>query len=352
MLNSLSFMTQFVNYSVSDFVLDEQFQQWVLAPTAESDSFWQNFMEQNPHKKTEIAKAKVVILQMKEDDDEPSVSQMNKVWEQVLSKTIKEDESLLLEENVVELPQKSSFKWFKIAASVGLLIGFIAGVYFYLNQTDKNRYEVAYGESRNVELPDGSVVKLNANSSLRISESWSSENSREVWLEGEAFFTVTKKPNQGNAKFIVHTQHLDVEVLGTEFNVSQRDTNTNVTLNSGKIKLAVHTDNGTDTYLMNPGEQISYSVNSLKIQKKDVKPENISAWVNNRWMLESTSLNEVAYKIENTFGLNVVIKDSLLAQERMTGVIMTNNLDEVLEGISTIYSLKVRRENNQLIIDK
>jgi transmembrane sensor len=334
-------------YSISDFVLDESFQQWVLQPTAERDMVWQNFLQENPEKSADISKAKKLVLNFREDNDTPSINSAGLVWNKIKQQTIEEKEV-----EIVSLIPKKTYSWVRIAASITLIVGLCSSLYYYLNANNEVIYQSAFGESKNVTLPDGSVVKLNANSTLKTSKNWSNTDSREVWLDGEAFFTVTKQPNQGNAKFIVHANQVNVEVLGTEFNVSDRDTNTDVTLNSGKIKLEVHKENNTETIMMKPGEQVSYSTNSLKISKKEVKAETISAWVNNRWMLESTSLNEIANKIENTFGLEVIIKDSLLAQERMTGVIVTNNLDEVLEGISTIYSLKVKKENKQIILEK
>lgn len=339
-------MEDFMRYSVSEFVLNEYFQQWILQPTVDTNNFWQNFMLENPDKEKEIKAAKEIILSFREDKDSPTTNQMDAVWNKINLQISTEKESKL----VKSIPKKQ-FNWISIAASVLLVMSIISTIFYYVN-IRKETFEVAFGENRNITLPDGSIVKLNANSSLKISKDWSEKNTREVWLSGEAFFTVTKKQNQGNAKFIVHTTKVDVEVLGTEFNVSERDTNTNVTLNSGKIRLNVHGNNDTQTILMRPGEQVSFSSNSTKINKREVKPEVVSSWVSNRWMLESTSLQEIATKIENTFGVEVVITDPQLANERMTGVILTNTLDEVLEGISTTYSIKIKQEDNKIFLGK
>ena len=343
---TILFMENFMRYSVSEFVLNEYFQQWILQPTFDSNIFWQNFLLENPQKEKEIMSAKEIILRFREDNDSPTPEQMNTVWNK-----IKLQNNEISENKLVIITPKKRPNWMSIAASILLIISILGTVYYY-KIIQKETYQVAFGENREITLPDGSIVKLNANSTLKISTDWSEKNTREVWLNGEAFFTVTKKPNQGNAKFIVHTSKVDVEVLGTEFNVSERDTNTNVTLNSGKIRLNVHNNKDVQSIIMNPGEQVSFSSNSLKINKKEVKPEVVSAWVSNRWMLESTSLQEIATKIEDTFGFEVIITDAQLANERMTGVIMTNNMDEVLEGISTIYSLKIKKEDNKIILGK
>jgi transmembrane sensor len=340
-------MQAYSNFSIHDFIMDENFQRWVMNPTLEDASFWENFQSANPHKVADIQKAVIILTSMKNDNQEEGLeSRMNLVWERIIAQNNEESNT-----EIVKLNPWYSAKWLKIAASVILVLGSVSTAYFY-QKNQNNTYQSAYGENREVKLPDGSIVKLNANSTLKISDDWSNEHTREVWLKGEAFFTVTKKPNQGNAKFIVHANNINVEVLGTEFNVSNRDTNTNVTLNSGKIKLDVFTNGNTQTIMMKPGEQVNYSSKSSKVYKKKTKAEVVSAWTSNHWVLESTSLGEVANKIEDNFGVTVIIKDPNVVSDRMTGVIMTNNLDEVLEGLSTIYSLKFKKENNQVILEK
>jgi transmembrane sensor len=341
-------MKNFVSYSVSDFVLEESFQQWVLEPTPLRDAFWQKIITENSQVADKISKAKEIIQSLQNDSDSPTPELTNRLWDKISAETIHQKP---LPKPLYESPKSSSNSWMKIAASVGISIGLLAGITWYF-KSQPSDYQTAFGENKAITLPDGSIVKLNANSNLKISKDWSGEQTREVWLTGEAFFTVTKHPNKGNAKFIVHTNHLDVEVLGTEFNVAYSDSATNVTLNSGKIKLDVHGNGNSETILMKPGEQVVYSSNSQKAHKKEVHAESVSAWVNSHWILESTPLSEVAAKIKQTFGLDVVIADPQLASEQMTGVIVTNNLDEVLQGIGTIYSLKITKENNQIILSK
>jgi transmembrane sensor len=342
-------MQAYSNFSIHDFTMDENFQRWVINPTIEDTSFWENFQSENPQKTADIQKAVIIINAMKDDNYEEVENlnaRMNLVWEKIKAQN---NQEFIAE--IIKVKPWYSAQWIKIAALIILVLGLVSVVYFYQNN-DNNTYQSAYGENREVKLPDGSIVKLNANSTLKISDDWSNERTREVWLKGEAFFTVTKKPNQGNAKFIVHANNIDVEVLGTEFNVSNRDTSTNVTLNSGKIKLDVFTNGNTQTIMMKPGEQVNYFSKSSRVFKKQTRAEVVSAWTSNHWVLESTPLGEVANKIEDNFGVTVVIKDPNVVSDRMTGVIMTSNLDEVLEGLSTIYSLKYKKENNQIILEK
>jgi len=121
-----------------------------------------------------------------------------------------------------------------------------------------------YGQQQSIELPDGSTVELNANSSLTFEKNWNQLETRKVWLKGEAFFEVVKK-EQSHQKFQVITKDLTVEVLGTVFNVNSHREETKVFLQEGKVNLSL---NGLEeTMLLEPGEIIAYS------QSKKEHPE-------------------------------------------------------------------------------
>ena len=115
-----------------------------------------------------------------------------------------------------------------------LLLG-VSLWYAWLAQSTST-YVTRYGETQTILLPDSSTVLLNANSRLTLSTDWT--DTREVWLEGEAFFRVrkikriTSPASAEHVKFIVRTDRLNVEVLGTEFNVRQRSEKTAVLLKS------------------------------------------------------------------------------------------------------------------------
>ncbi|MBT1712529.1 FecR domain-containing protein, partial [Fulvivirgaceae bacterium PWU5] len=120
---------------------------------------------------------------------------------------------------------------------------------------------------------------LTANSRLELSEDWDSD--REVWLHGEAYFEGRKKTNPADAsrryKFTVHTSSLDVNVVGTEFTVSQRE-KTTVVLNEGRIELAVD-----DQYIaMKPGDKVEVS-GGKELRHETVNPKVYSAWKDHVW---------------------------------------------------------------------
>jgi ferric-dicitrate binding protein FerR (iron transport regulator) len=146
-----------------------------------------------------------------------------------------------------------------------LLIAAGLGVWSYL-RAGENAHTTHYGETARIKLPDGSMVVLNAHSTLTYND-WSEGQTREVWLNGEAFFEVQKKHDAtGRVKFVVHTGDLNVEVLGTRFNVSNRGLRTQIVLEEGKVRLRYEQE--TEKVIdMQPGELVEY-VNA------DTKPAN------------------------------------------------------------------------------
>src|SRR6185437_3682694 len=112
----------------------------------------------------------------------------------------------------------------RVLAVAASLTAVAFGIWWIGARTGHLQYSeirTGYGEIKSVLLPDSSVVTLNANSKLRIPEQWTEASGRQVWLEGEAYFAVQKKAATAE-KFVVHTTEVDVEVLGTKFNVNAR----------------------------------------------------------------------------------------------------------------------------------
>lgn len=141
-------------------------------------------------------------------------------------------------------------------AAVFLAVAIVGGLLFLSLHEHENPICIctAYGKTERITLPDQSVVLLNANSVLSYNDKWTDNKTREVWLAGEAYFEVKKSDARGNAKFVVHTDQLSVEVLGTEFNVNNRRGKTQVVLNAGKVRLTSDTTLEKEI-IMAPGER-------------------------------------------------------------------------------------------------
>jgi len=139
-----------------------------------------------------------------------------------------------------------------------------------------------FGIVKTVILPDGSNVILNENSRLKYAYSWK-KTPREVWLEGEAFFQVKRKKDHTRFKVYL-SGNKTIEVLGTEFNVSDRVQKSSVFLKSGKIMLHLMNQSHLENIALKPGQLFELENNSSKISipKKVSNPEKYYSWTQSK----------------------------------------------------------------------
>lgn len=238
-----------------------------------------------------------------------------------------------------------SFGWaFKIAAV--LLTILIAGIsYVYVNNNLYSKVITEFGKTKSITLPDGSEINLNSNSIVRFKKHWKDNEDRIIRLEGEAFFKVAHRKN--NQKFIVKTKELEVEVIGTSFNISSRKTKSFVVLQEGKIKLEVA---GKNDFVMKPGELVEYDFRKTTIKKKAVNPKIYSSWRNKILTFQSSSLIEIAETIENNYGIKIIIEDKELLKERFTGTFPADeDISLLLTMLSKTYQLDMVKRGDEVI---
>jgi len=228
--------------------------------------------------------------------------------------------------------------WWYAAASI-LFIAMIGYGTWYSLTLQQVQFITAYGEKREIILPDHSVVQLNANSQLTYKQGWNDEIPREVWLKGEAFFEITHSPGKGNAQFIVHTHDLDVEVLGTVFNVSERRGRTQVVLNSGKVKLTSH--QAEQQLMMEPGELAELKKGERQFVKRSVNPIQYSSWASDKLIFDKTSFKEIVALIEDTYGYEVKTTVAELNEVTFTATIPSTDMDVLLSIVSESYDVEV-----------
>jgi len=240
------------------------------------------------------------------------------------------------------------FRRFLVAASVIAILSGGLGVFkdtiFY------RTYSTRYGETRIIRLPDQSQVTLNTNSTLRVPRNFTSGTVREVWLSGEAFFSVTHLHH--HRKFIVHARKMDIEVLGTKFNVNDRRGATQVVLQEGKVKIVSFLKAKADTILMKPGQLVKASLQEKQVALKKLQPEMYAAWRENKLVFDEMPLPEVLQTVEDHYGVRFLnqSKDTTWLRQRYTGILPNNDLHVILRALSGIYHLDIRKQEDQVII--
>lgn len=216
-----------------------------------------------------------------------------------------------------------------------------------------------YGEIKRVTLPDGSLVVLNANSMMRLPQNWTSEGDRQVWLEGEAYFQVTKKPAT-HQKFVVHTAQVDVQVLGTRFNVNTRHLQSIVSLEEGKVRLlfngkvkeVMEKKTGNSAIGLTPGETAIINPMNDMVIKENKEVVYHSGWTRNEFHFDHTPLSEVAVMINDVYGYKMQYTDSSLQYRSISGGdLSAGNIQELVSVLEVALRLKLTiTDSNKTIL--
>lgn len=340
------------DFTANDFALDNYFNEWAKSPTPENSHFWESWLSEHPEKRDEIEIAREIIYAINSPTPQLSQDSSRLLWENIQRRN-REAEEAGSETPVLAIGQ--GFRWFSlpnIAASIVLLISLSASFWFY-NAGKKNKmvsYRTEFGEIKILTLPDSSKVFLNANSTLTFANRWDESADREVVLKGEAFFEVTKKHGQANAKFLVHSGGLQVEVLGTQFNVYNRHEKVQVVLKEGSVQLSAARQN--NKVRMKPGDLVEYTASNTALERMQIDPSRYSGWTKHELAFDDTPLLEVARSIEDILDLKIEFEDDSFKTLPFTGTLSFANPNELLTVLSKSFNIKITRSENIILFHK
>lgn len=202
------------------------------------------------------------------------------------------------------------------------------------------------GKLFQLTLSDGTKVWLNAASTLKFPKHFTpSAKNRLVYLEGEAFFDVVTNKEQ---PFVVKTGGIDVNVTGTQFNISSypEDATVKTTLVEGAV--AVNQDDNTvNTLTLTPSYQAVYRKEDKLLHQKKVNTKLFTSWMNKKIILQNESFAELCKRIERTYNVEIESQNEKLNHTRFTGEFDTENIEEILnvfsETIKFTYTIKNKK---------
>lgn len=207
-------------------------------------------------------------------------------------------------------PEKTRFSFLKIAATIVLIAtaGFLALRYSDVASTDDDPVLIASSSKvEEIELPDGSVVRLNANSSISYDESFGDDN-RNVALIGGANFDVQRNEN---LPFVITTANSEVEVLGTSFEVrAYEDESVEVNVTSGKVGFRSTKAKG-EPAVLEAGDRAVLSADGTEMQKAKVKNMNYAAWWTGELEFDNMKLGDIAKDLEKTYWVNIEVSKAV-----------------------------------------
>ncbi|MCT7911243.1 FecR domain-containing protein [Arcobacter lacus] len=264
-----------------------------------------------------------------------------------LSKNIKDKISQEVHQEIKSEKSFKKAKIFKIAASILLLIGVsLFTVNEYLNFGIKHTF-VTDKEIKDIVLPDGSRVVVDAKTKLDIKYY---KDKREVNLSfGKALFDVAKNPDK---PFIVNANMIKVEVLGTNFEVKNEKDKIDVDVIRGKVKVEQNrNDEIKELAILTEGKHISFDKQNSKVRLKDIDIKTIASWKDGVLFFQDDSLEKAINEFKKYKDVNIVIQKE--AQKySVSGSFPIDDMDKFLFALTKIYPLKVDKKEDFTYIYK
>lgn len=357
---------------ISGLLANESFIAYCKNTSAKDVAYWQEYLRDHPGEKELLTTAKeqfnLLFNSLATMDKEEQLQKMRDLLVGKAAVPVVETDGW------AELtPRLLKFGKRALAVAAVLVAGFLL-IQYWLSPASTGSvkaFETAYGERKNVQLPDGTTVSLNAGSRVHIDADFGLKV-RNVYLEGEAFFDV--KHNK-EIPFIVHTNTMAVRALGTAFDVKaySEETTTETSLIRGLVEVTLK-QNDNQVVLLHPNQKITW-VTRNKQQKEpaDVEkekqvtalaepiPHAITptdhgeikevAWCENKLIFEDDTLGDIAVQLERWYGIPIIFENEDLKSYRFTAAFEKEDLSTVLAFLkeSRYFNFRIEGGDTQKI---
>ena len=193
---------------------------------------------------------------------------------------------------------------------------------------------IPFGKTFKVILSDSSVVYLNSGSVFKYPKQFGTHDNRNVFLQGEAYFEIKKDEEH---PFTVNSEGINIQVLGTKFNVSAYANNQEIScvLVEGSVKLSEQ-KNTKNTLLLAPNQKGTWMPTSKSFASKSVKTALYTSWVKNELIFEAVPFSEISKKLERSFDVTIENNYPYLETQKFTGTIntKTSSIENILDLLS------------------
>ncbi|MDO6807712.1 DUF4974 domain-containing protein [Zobellia galactanivorans] len=213
-----------------------------------------------------------------------------------------------------------------------------------------NEIIVPKGKRFELMLSDGTLVHLNADTSLKYPVSFIAGQDRKVFLNGEAYFEVAKDPDH---KFTVVAKDMDVQVLGTHFNVSSYTDEENYTvLAEGSVAIndKRNAGNGGEPSILKPGQKAAMAEDALVISEVDIN--DYLNWRNGDLTFNNEPFKDIIKKIERRYGVRIENGYTELESVRFRGAFKNESIQDLLDTFKESAEFDYEIANNQIRIKK
>jgi ferric-dicitrate binding protein FerR (iron transport regulator) len=252
----------------------------------------------------------------------------------------------LNQEKTTSKETKKISLWQSISAVAAVAI-LTLGAFFLFNNQGSEIEMASFSNNKNtiseLALPDGSIVYLHKGATLEYPKAFASDN-RTIEANGHFYIEVT--PNK-EAPFIINSEDISIEVLGTAFDVNTNQEESDVIVSHGKVLVS----SGNQSVVLEKGERADYDVTGLlKSENNDI---NFLSWQTGILSFEATSLKQVFSDIERHYGCTINVTSEDIYSEKMTGTYQDYEIEDIITIISSTFpSLEFAQEGNIYTVSK
>lgn len=384
------------NYNFEDFLQDDFFISSIKSRDKDSMEYWKILKKQNKINWEAFSSAKDFLESLEEYKDTTLVEEsLSTVWEDIQNSnrtktknrkliyilssvaasiiilllalpyfksifTIEEspDISLFAQENIIESDNDniqivlSEDKTIKIEESDTDIVYDSTEIKIAEKEVSQkesaayNQLIVPKGKRSKLTLSDGSRLIVNAGTRV-IYPIQFSDKKREIYIDGEVFIDVSHDKNR---PFIVKTSDMDIQVLGTKFNIMayESDQNKQVVLTRGSVKILK--DKKSEGIILKPSEMYENNNGYERIAKVDVS--YYTSWIDGMYIFESQKLGHVALRLSRYYGIDITCSkeaENLKCSGKMD---LKENIEEILKGLTFSFPIKIENNDNKYIIKK
>lgn len=257
-------------------------------------------------------------------------------------------------QNRTSRPLTSNFS--RVAAIITLIISVsVASFYVYKDVTSPADSTLCYetfaplGSQTKIILPDSTVVWLNSGSSLKHDKSFG-KKTREVTLFGEGYFEVKKNKKK---PFFVHTDSLNVKVLGTVFNVSAYKEDAEVTVNliEGSVNISLPKQENTGLLTMKPNEKLVFNKQTKKMISSETDAARSALWTTGRLCFVDETIEQISKDLERKYDVRIKIMNNQLKKELFSGSLNLNlPLKEVFSYLDVDKKFTINQVDDTIYI--
>ncbi|GAA4454324.1 FecR family protein [Nibrella saemangeumensis] len=331
-------------YTINDYLQDDDFLQWVFAPSVETDRHWQQVLQTYPEQRENLHQARQLILQLAKAEKRPDTSQtVSEIWDTIAERT---------------RPQRQrpffTYWWRVAAASVAiLLLAYWGWQQWSTGSGDEMAFTNPTASPVWVALPDSSRVSLQPGSKVTYTDNKENQQ-REVRLTGQAFFQVTRNPQR---PFLVFADQTITRVLGTSFWVKATPARKKVEVDviSGKVSVREDASSGKtqpEQVVLLPNQRVVYSTETGQLTPGLVEhPVALESSIpSDQLLFEDTSLKTITARLSSLYGIPISLLNKHLQACVFTGDVNNMSLYETLDLVCRSVKAKYEVRGMQIVI--